>query len=102
MFVKGKEKMAENVENTDLDEIMVNNPIIIEQNKLIAQFFQQITEMRAEMDKTRDLMNLAIIANTPTPNNGRTPLHFLLPIQHSSIFQTIHPSLRFQNLLSLT
>uniref|UniRef100_M1DSN5 Uncharacterized protein n=1 Tax=Solanum tuberosum TaxID=4113 RepID=M1DSN5_SOLTU len=73
---KGKEKVVENVENTNLTEITVNDPIIVEQNKLIAQLFQQIAEMRAEMDKTRDLTNLAIIANTPTPVNGRPPLHF--------------------------
>ncbi|KAK4722115.1 hypothetical protein R3W88_012348 [Solanum pinnatisectum] len=32
--------------------------------------------MKAEMDKTRDLTNLAIVANTPTPDNEITPLHF--------------------------
>uniref|UniRef100_M1DFV1 Uncharacterized protein n=1 Tax=Solanum tuberosum TaxID=4113 RepID=M1DFV1_SOLTU len=32
--------------------------------------------MRAEMDKTRDLTNQAIIANSPTPNNERPPLSF--------------------------
>jgi len=73
---KGKEKVVENVENTNLTEITVNDPIIVEQNKLIAQLFQQIAEMRAEMDKTRDLTNLAIIANTPTPDNGRPTLNF--------------------------
>uniref|UniRef100_M1DJP1 Uncharacterized protein n=1 Tax=Solanum tuberosum TaxID=4113 RepID=M1DJP1_SOLTU len=73
---KGKEKVVENVENTNLTEITVNDPIIVEQNKLIAQLFQQIAEMRAEMDKTRDLTNLAIIANTPTLDNRSPPLHF--------------------------
>uniref|UniRef100_M1E135 Uncharacterized protein n=1 Tax=Solanum tuberosum TaxID=4113 RepID=M1E135_SOLTU len=73
---KGKEKMVETVENTDLNEITVNDPIIAEQNKLIAQLFQQIAEMRAEMNKTRNLTNLVIIANTPTPDNERPPLHF--------------------------
>uniref|UniRef100_M1D9V5 Uncharacterized protein n=1 Tax=Solanum tuberosum TaxID=4113 RepID=M1D9V5_SOLTU len=99
---KGKEKMVENAENTYLIEIVVNDPIIAEQNKLIAQLFQQIAEMRAEMDKTRDLTNLAIVANTSTPDNGRPPLHFATSIQHPNIFQTIHPPLRIQNLLSLT
>uniref|UniRef100_M1E0P2 Uncharacterized protein n=1 Tax=Solanum tuberosum TaxID=4113 RepID=M1E0P2_SOLTU len=28
------------------------------------------------MDKTRDLTNLAIVADTPTLDNGRPPLHF--------------------------
>uniref|UniRef100_M1DC82 Uncharacterized protein n=1 Tax=Solanum tuberosum TaxID=4113 RepID=M1DC82_SOLTU len=73
---KGKEKVVENVENTDLTKITVSDPIIVEQNKLIAQLFQQIAEMRAEMDKTRELTNQAIIANTPIPNNGRPPLYF--------------------------
>jgi len=68
--------MVENAENTYLIEIVVNDPIMDEQNKLIAQLFQQIAEMRTEMDKTRDLMNLAIVVNTPTPDNGRPPLYF--------------------------
>ncbi|KAK4706407.1 hypothetical protein R3W88_034037 [Solanum pinnatisectum] len=94
--------MVENVENTDLDEITVNDPIIVEQNKLIAQLFQQIAEMRPEMDKTRDVTNLAIIANTPTPDNGRPPLHFPSSDPTFKHFQTIHPPLHFQNLPSLT
>uniref|UniRef100_M1DAW2 Uncharacterized protein n=1 Tax=Solanum tuberosum TaxID=4113 RepID=M1DAW2_SOLTU len=73
---KGKEKVVENIEITELTKININDLIIAEHNKLIAQLFQQIAEMRAEMDKTRDLMNLAIVANTPTPDNGRPPLHF--------------------------
>ncbi|KAK4726978.1 hypothetical protein R3W88_031895 [Solanum pinnatisectum] len=32
--------------------------------------------MRAEINKTQDLTNLAIIAYTPTLDNGRPPLHF--------------------------
>ncbi len=36
---KGKEKVVENFENTDLNEITVNDPIIAELNKLIAQLF---------------------------------------------------------------
>ncbi|KAL3351324.1 hypothetical protein AABB24_019756 [Solanum stoloniferum] len=73
---KGKEKVGENVENTNLTEITVNDPIIVEQNKLITQLFRQIAEMRAEMDKTRNLTNLAIVANTPTLDNERPPLYF--------------------------
>uniref|UniRef100_M1DY90 Uncharacterized protein n=1 Tax=Solanum tuberosum TaxID=4113 RepID=M1DY90_SOLTU len=69
---KGKEKMVETIENTDLNKIIVNDPIIAEQNKLIGQLFQQI----AEIDKTRELTNLAFIANTPTPDSERPPLHF--------------------------
>lgn len=54
----------------------MNEPIIDEQNKLIAQFIQLIAKMRAEMDNTLDLMHLTIIANTPIPYNGRSLLHF--------------------------
>lgn len=56
--------MVENVQNTDLNETTMNDPIIDEHNKLIAQLLQAIAEMRDEMDKTRDLTNLTIIANT--------------------------------------
>ena len=61
--------MVKSVENTYLNEIIVNESTIVEQNKLIAQLFQQIGEMREEMDKTLDLTNLAIIYNTPTLTN---------------------------------
>lgn len=37
---KGKEKMVETIENTDLTEITVNDSIAAEQNKFIAQLFQ--------------------------------------------------------------
>ena len=47
-----------------------------EQNKLITQLLQEILEMKDEMDKTRDLTNLTVIANTPTLENDRPPLHF--------------------------
>lgn len=59
---KGKEEVVTNIENTYLNEITVNESIIVEQNKLISQLFQQNAEMRADMEKTLDLMNLAIIA----------------------------------------
>ena len=68
--------MVENVDNTDLNKDSVNDLIIAEENKLIAQLPQEIDEMRVEMDKTRDLKFLAIIAKTPTLDNERTPLHF--------------------------
>ena len=68
--------MVETVENIDLSKITVNETTIAEQNKMIAQLFQQIAKMRTEMDKTRDLTNLAIIVDTPTPDNERPPLYF--------------------------
>ena len=43
---------------------------------MIAQLLQEIDEMRVEMDKTRDLKILVIIAKTPTLDNERPPLHF--------------------------
>lgn len=33
---RGEENAVENVENTDLNDITMNDPIIVEQNKLIA------------------------------------------------------------------
>lgn len=68
--------MIENVENTDLTKIPMNNPIIAEEKKLIAQLSEQIAKMKVEMDKTRKLMNSTIFANTLIPDNGRPPLHF--------------------------
>ncbi|KAK4738509.1 hypothetical protein R3W88_002206 [Solanum pinnatisectum] len=90
--------MVETVENTNLNEITMNDPIIAKQNKLIAQLFQQIAEMRAEMDKTRDLTNLAIVTNTPTPDDRRPPLYFPTSDPISDHFPNIHPPLRIQNL----
>ena len=60
-FFKNQIKSGWNVENTYLNEIIVNDPIIAGQIKLITYLFEQIAEMRDEMDKTRQLMNLAII-----------------------------------------
>ena len=77
---KGKEKMVKTIENIYLNEITMNGPTIAKQNKLIAQLFQQIAEMRAEMDKTQDLTNLAVVAYTPTLDNDIPPQHFLLHI----------------------
>lgn len=37
---KGKEKVVEDAENVDLIEKSLNDPIIVQQNKLIAQLFQ--------------------------------------------------------------
>ena len=47
----------------------VNDLIIAEQNKLIAQLLQEIDEIMVEIDKTRDLKIFAIIAKTLTLDN---------------------------------
>uniref|UniRef100_M1DTB8 Uncharacterized protein n=1 Tax=Solanum tuberosum TaxID=4113 RepID=M1DTB8_SOLTU len=73
---KGKEKVVENDENTNLIEMIVNDPIIAERNKLIAQLFQQIDEMRAEMYKTRDLTNLPIIHSYSKQRKVSTPFSY--------------------------
>ncbi|KAK4716154.1 hypothetical protein R3W88_014492 [Solanum pinnatisectum] len=68
--------MTRNGENIGLNEIIITNPIITEQNELIAQLAQQIAEMRVEMHKTRELANLAITANAPLPKNEISTLNF--------------------------
>lgn len=71
--------MVENSEDMGLIEITVVDPAIAEQNKLITQLMQQVAEMRVNMQRARDLTNLVITANLPSPNGKRPPLHFPPP-----------------------
>ena len=68
--------MGNNNKEMSLTDVMVAQPTITDQNELIMQLMHQIAEMRVEMDKTRDLKILVIIAKTPTLDNERPPLHF--------------------------
>ncbi|XP_055814653.1 uncharacterized protein LOC129884368 [Solanum dulcamara] len=71
--------MTGNNDNASLTDIIVTDPVIAEQNELIAQLVQQIAEMRVEIRKNRELSNLAIAANTPVQGEGRPPFHFPSP-----------------------
>ena len=59
---------------------MVAQPTIADKKELILHLKQHIAEMRAEMDKTQDLTNLAVVAYTPTLDEDIPPQHFLLHI----------------------
>ncbi|XP_055830863.1 uncharacterized protein LOC129899888 [Solanum dulcamara] len=78
-LLERKRKMTGNNDNAGLTDIVVTDPVIAEQNELIAQLVQQIAEMRVEIRKNRELSNLAIAANTPVPGEGRPPFHFPSP-----------------------
>ncbi|KAK4729964.1 hypothetical protein R3W88_022952 [Solanum pinnatisectum] len=69
---KGKSTMGDNVEDTGLTDVVVAQPVVADQNELIVQLMQQITEMRVEMQRRQDLPNPAFTA----PADGRPPLHF--------------------------
>ncbi|XP_055806963.1 uncharacterized protein LOC129875730 [Solanum dulcamara] len=71
--------MTRNNEDTGLTDIIVTDPIVAEQNELIAQLVQHIIEMRDEIQKNRDLSNLAIATNTLVPGERRPPLHLYPP-----------------------
>ena len=72
--------MVENVENTGLNKITVNEPTIDEQNKLIAQLFEKIAEMRPEINKTQNLMNPAIMLTFLLQTTKGLHSNFLLGI----------------------
>lgn len=59
--------MIGNGEDIGLNEITIIDPIIYEQNDLIAQLAQQTAKMRTETHKTLELEDLDITANTPPP-----------------------------------
>ncbi|XP_055824288.1 uncharacterized protein LOC129892753 [Solanum dulcamara] len=49
--------MTGNNDNTGLTDIVVTDPVVAEQNKLIAQLVQQIAEMRVEIQKIESCQN---------------------------------------------
>ena len=97
--------MAENSEDVGLTEVAIIDPIIAEQNEVIAQLVQQIAELKVEMQKNRDLSNLAITANTPSdgvyafsfPHQNPVTEHTLnnppaIPIQKTPIINLTTPN----------
>ncbi|KAK4718444.1 hypothetical protein R3W88_016782 [Solanum pinnatisectum] len=71
---KGQSTMGDNVEDTGLTDVVVAQPVVTDQNELIMQLMQQITEMRVEMQRRQDLPNPPFTFNAPA--DGRPPLHF--------------------------
>ncbi|KAK4721901.1 hypothetical protein R3W88_012134 [Solanum pinnatisectum] len=63
--------MGDNVEDTNLTDVVVAQPVIADQNELIMQLMQQIAEMRIEIQRRQDSPNPAFV-----PTDGRPPLHF--------------------------
>ncbi|KAK4732100.1 hypothetical protein R3W88_025088 [Solanum pinnatisectum] len=68
---KGKSTMGDNVEDTNLTDVVVAQPIVADQNELIMQLMQQIAEMRVEIQRRQDSPNPALV-----PADGRPLLHF--------------------------
>uniref|UniRef100_M1DLF8 Repressor protein n=1 Tax=Solanum tuberosum TaxID=4113 RepID=M1DLF8_SOLTU len=66
--------MGDNNEEIGLTDVIVAQPVIADQNKLIMQLMQQITKMRVEMQRIQDLPNLGFAFNAPA--DGWPPLHF--------------------------
>uniref|UniRef100_M1DJW0 Integrase core domain containing protein n=1 Tax=Solanum tuberosum TaxID=4113 RepID=M1DJW0_SOLTU len=71
---KGKVVMGDNNEEIGLTNVVVAQPISADQNELIMQLMQQITEMRVEMQRRQDLPNLVFAFNALA--DGRPLLHF--------------------------
>ena len=65
--------MGDNNDEVSLTDVVVAQPTVAEQNKLIAQLMQQIAEIRVEMQRRQD---------TPPPGfgpnfvDGRPPMYF--------------------------
>ena len=66
--------MGDNNEEIEIDDVVVAQPAAADKNELIMQLMQQITEMRVEMQRMRDLPNP--ISSFNPPRDGRPPLHF--------------------------
>uniref|UniRef100_M1DKG4 Uncharacterized protein n=1 Tax=Solanum tuberosum TaxID=4113 RepID=M1DKG4_SOLTU len=66
--------MGDNNEEIGLIDVVVAQPVIADQNELIMQLMQQITEMRVEMQRRQDLPNPIFYFNAPA--DERPPLHF--------------------------
>uniref|UniRef100_M1DI32 Integrase core domain containing protein n=1 Tax=Solanum tuberosum TaxID=4113 RepID=M1DI32_SOLTU len=70
----GKVVMGDNNEEIGLTDVVVAQPVIADQNELIMQLMQQITEMRVEMQRRQDSPNPVYAFNAPA--DERLPLHF--------------------------
>ncbi|XP_015170631.1 uncharacterized protein [Solanum tuberosum] len=66
--------MGDSNDEISLTDVVVAQPAAIDQNELIMQLMQQITEMRVEMQRMQDLHNPVFAFNTP--GDGRPPLYF--------------------------
>jgi len=77
--------MGDNNDEISLTDVVVAPHAATDQNELIMQLMQQITEMRVEMQRMQDLPNPVFTFNTP--GDGRPPLYF----PHSNAEQTQNP-----------
>uniref|UniRef100_M1A7P6 Uncharacterized protein n=1 Tax=Solanum tuberosum TaxID=4113 RepID=M1A7P6_SOLTU len=74
---KGKAAMSDNNEEPDLTDVVVAQPALADQNKLILKLMQQIAEMRVEMQRKQDLPP-SIFAVNAQPD-GRPPAQIPSP-----------------------
>ena len=85
--------MGDNYDEVSLTDVVVAQPIVVEQNELIAQLMQQIADMRVEMQRRQD---------TPPPGfspnflDARPPTYFPSsnsdPTQHRPSTPVHNPS----------
>ncbi|KAL3364209.1 hypothetical protein AABB24_013125 [Solanum stoloniferum] len=66
--------MGDNNDEISLTDVVVAQPAATDQNELIMQLMQQITEMRVEMQRMQDLPNPVFAFNTP--GDGRPSFYF--------------------------
>ena len=65
--------MGDSNEEVILIDVVVSRPTTADQNELILQLMQQITEMRVEMQRRQDLPPPRFVANAA---DGRPPICF--------------------------
>ena len=65
--------MGDNNEEVSLTDVVVSQPTVTDQNKLIMQLVQQIAEMRVEMQWRQDFPPSGFAANAA---HGRPPIYF--------------------------
>uniref|UniRef100_M1DIF7 Uncharacterized protein n=1 Tax=Solanum tuberosum TaxID=4113 RepID=M1DIF7_SOLTU len=87
---KGKTTIGNNDEEISLTDVIVAQAIIADQNELIMQLMQQITELKAEAQRTQGPSN-PIISVNPL-DEGRPSLHFPHPCSRTEYAQNPLPN----------
>jgi len=61
-------------ENDEESALTIRDNVIAEQNEMIVELVRKLKMFQEEINRTRDLANLAITVNAPAPGGHGTPL----------------------------
>lgn len=60
--------------NDEENTLTIRDNVIAEQSEMIGELARKLEMLQEKINRTRDLANLAISVNTPTPGGHGTPL----------------------------